>query len=37
MMVWIARDESKARLLPQQTIASTNKVSSSGIHEWRVR
>jgi len=30
MTVWLARDESKARFLPQPTIASTSKVSVSG-------
>jgi DUF1680 family protein len=30
MMVWLPRDESKARVLPQPTIASTSKVSASG-------
>jgi len=30
MMVWLARDESKARPLPQLTIASMSKVSVSG-------
>ena len=29
MMVWLAREESKARALPQPTIASTSKVSAS--------
>ncbi len=29
MMVWLAREESKARVLPQPTIASTSKVSVS--------
>jgi hypothetical protein len=41
MMVWLARDESKARVLPQPTIASTSRISVSGdkdgIHEWRVK
>jgi len=30
MIVWLARDESKARFLPQPTIASTSKVNVSG-------
>jgi DUF1680 family protein len=30
MMVWLARDESKARPLPRPTIASTSKASASG-------
>jgi hypothetical protein len=30
MMVWLARDESIARPLPQQTIASKSKASASG-------
>lgn len=30
MMVWLAREEKKARPLPQPTIASTSKVSASG-------
>jgi DUF1680 family protein len=30
MEVWLARDESKARILPQPTIASTSRVSVSG-------
>ncbi len=30
MMVWLAREESKARFLPQPSIASTSKVSASG-------
>jgi hypothetical protein len=30
MTVWLARDESKARFLPQPTIASTSKVTTSG-------
>ena len=30
MMVWLARDKSKARPLPQPTIASTSQVSASG-------
>ncbi len=35
MMVWLARDESKARFLPQPTIASTSKVSASGDKDGR--
>jgi DUF1680 family protein len=36
MTVWLARDESKARFLPQPTIASTSKVSASGDKDGRV-
>jgi DUF1680 family protein len=35
MTVWLARDESKARSLPQPTIASTSKVSVSGEKDGR--